>query len=164
MNNGFLCASAPLRETSPAFIQSAEIYMSKMTVNNPNILVVARTKETPEQQAPLESQLRRNRKLAIIRRIKRARERLEEIACSSTWAEDCLFRGADYVPDFQCKCPLCTAIFRQRLYPRSVRESDYALDCQVECDEDPELAEDLARLRNERLRLGSVFVGRMRKV
>jgi hypothetical protein len=39
-----------------------------------------------------------------------------------------------------------------------VRESNYSLDCQIETDEDPEFAEELARLRNDRPRFGSVFI------
>jgi hypothetical protein len=139
--------------------------MPEMTVNNPNIVVVASSKQPNDAKSKAksrsESYVRRNQKVAIIRRIERAKRRLEEITCTSTWAEDCLFRGEEYAPDFKCKCPLCREIFRRRLHPRPVRESNYSLDCQAECNEDPELAEDLARLRNERLRVGSVFVGNL---
>jgi hypothetical protein len=53
--------------------------------------------------------------------------------------------------------------------PQSVSESAaspagagiaYSLDCQIEADEDPEFAEEFIRLRNDRARFGSVFIGR----
>lgn len=92
------------------------------------------------------------------RQIERIRQEILHIACSSAWAEDCLYRGIDYAPDFRCHCALCESKYPQRLYPRQARESRVSADCQVEFEEDPELAEDFARLRNERLRVGSVFI------
>jgi hypothetical protein len=87
----------------------------------------------------------------------KARRTVTATACSSAWAEDCLYRGALYVPDFQCQCRICREKFPQRLYPHSSRQSNISTDCQVEAMEDPEFAEDFARLRNDRARVGSVF-------
>jgi hypothetical protein len=98
--------------------------------------------------------------MTLLRQLSQIRREIEELVCSSTWAEDCLFRGAEYAPDFQCACPVCRSLFPNRRHPRAVRESAYSLDCQVEADEDPEFAEELARLRNDRPRFGSVFIGR----
>jgi hypothetical protein len=136
-----------------------EIQVPKIAVNNPNIIIVASKKEPRSGEPISESQARRNRKVVAVRLIRRAKLRLREMACSSTWAEDCLFRGAQYAPNFKCKCFRCTELFRRRLYPPGVRESDYSLDCQVEADEDPEFAQDFARLRNDWLRAGSVVIG-----
>jgi hypothetical protein len=49
------------------------------------------------------------------------------------------------------------------LHPRSSRESEIAADCQVEGDEDPEFAEEFARLRNDRAKIGSVFFPTLRE-
>jgi hypothetical protein len=137
-----------------------ESAMSELVVNNPNIVVDApghpheflRTADAPRSRSSSES--------SLVRRVRQLRREIEELACSATWAEDCLYRGADYPPDFECSCPACKSRFPNRRHPRPVRESSYSLDCQVESDEDPELAEDLARLRNDRVRIGSVFVRR----
>jgi hypothetical protein len=97
------------------------------------------------------------------RQIEQIREKIFLIACSAAWAEDCLYRGIEYMPNFRCRCALCRSKFPDRLYPRQARESNVSVDCQVEVDEDPELAEDLANLRNERMRVGSVFLSGERK-
>ena len=80
------------------------------------------------------------------------------IACSATWAEDWLYRGASYAPDFVCWCETCREHYPQRLYPRPNRETFISIDCQTEVEEDPELREELAKLRNDRPRLGSLFL------
>jgi hypothetical protein len=98
---------------------------------------------------------------ALIVRIGQIRREIEELVCSAAWAEDCLYRGADYPPDFQCSCAICRTFYPNRRYPRPVRESKYSLDCQVEADEDPEFAEEFARLRSDRPRVGSVFFRRL---
>ncbi|MGA3066075.1 MAG: hypothetical protein ABSF29_04425 [Tepidisphaeraceae bacterium] len=92
------------------------------------------------------------------RQIERIREKIFLVACSAAWAEDCLYRGVEYVPNFRCHCALCRSKYPHRLYPGQARESRVSADCQVEVEEDPELAEDLAALRNERVRVGSVFI------
>jgi hypothetical protein len=92
------------------------------------------------------------------RQIAQIREKIFRIACSSAWAEDCMYRGTEYAPDFHCRCGLCESKFPHRLYPRHSRESRFSIDCQVEVDEDPEFAEEFARLRNDRVRIGSVFL------
>jgi hypothetical protein len=133
--------------------------MSDLIVNNPNILIDApRVGGTRTTQPPDVN--RRDGELAALKKLREIRREIDRTVCSSTWAEDCLFRGADYPPDFKCGCPVCRARFPERLHPRPVRESAYAADCQVEAAEDPEFAEEFARLRNDRLRAGSVFIGR----
>ena len=67
-------------------------------------------------------------------------------------------RGADYAPDFRCDCPVCREFFPKRRHPRAARESRYSPDCQIETEEDPEFAEEFARLRNDRPRFGSVLI------
>jgi hypothetical protein len=104
-----------------------------------------------------DSPVRQSQEL-LRRQIDEARREVGTVACSSTWAEDCLYRGADYAPDFRCQCAVCRAEYPERLYPRAAMESRYSVDCQVETEVDPELAEDLARLRNDRLRAGSVCI------
>ena len=133
--------------------------MSKMIVTNPNILFDSSTREGGDIQA--DRRLDRphcDAEISLIREVRRLRQEIEELACSATWAEDCLFRGADYAPDFRCDCPVCREFFPNRRHPRGVRESRYSLDCQIETDEDPEFAEEFARLRNDRRRIGSVFI------
>ena len=135
--------------------------MSEMTVNNPNIVVNASIAggsgfQRPRQGGPGHSRTQ----MTLLRQLSQIRREIEGLVCTSTWAEDCLFRGAQYAPDFQCACPVCRSLFPNRRHPRAVRESAYSLDCQVEADEDPEFAEELARLRNDRPRFGSVFIGR----
>jgi len=138
--------------------------MSEMVVNNPNILVDASGEESRGKSPGSAARYRAARpqtdaEAALLRRLRQVRREIEALVCSAVWAEDCLYRGADYDPDFKCNCPVCRALFPDRRYPRAVRESRYSIDCQVETDEDPELAEDLARLRNDRARVGSVFIG-----
>jgi hypothetical protein len=134
--------------------------MPEIVVNNPNIVVdapsngdAARFRRRSQNQAP-----RPQNEMALVRQLRQLRHEIEETACSSTWAEDWLYRGAAYAPDFQCDCPVCRNLFPNRRHPRPVRESRYSLDCQIETDEDPEFAEELARLRNDRPRFGSVFI------
>ncbi|MGD0138372.1 MAG: hypothetical protein ABSD28_05805 [Tepidisphaeraceae bacterium] len=135
--------------------------MVEMTVNNPNIVVNASMADgsgfrRPPRGGPGHSRTQ----TTLLRQLSQIRREIEERVCTSTWAEDCLFRGAEYAPDFQCACPVCRSLFPNRRHPRAVRESAYSLDCQVEADEDPEFAEELARLRNDRPRFGSVFMAR----
>jgi hypothetical protein len=94
----------------------------------------------------------------VKRRLAVWRRKVSAIVCSSTWLDDCYFRGKKYVPDFRCNCALCTVSFPHRLHPRSTRESTIATDCQLEGNVDEDLAEDLARLRNDRPRIGSAFI------
>ena len=101
---------------------------------------------------PVDEQLRQ--------RIEQIRQQVSRMVCSATWAEDCLYRGAQYVPNFRCHCALCREKFPERRYPREARQSDYSGDCQLEVEHDPEFAEELERLRNDRERVGSVFIVR----
>ena len=138
--------------------------MPEVIVNNPNIFVDAPAiaVDAPGRRgfhAP-GGRLQSEAETSLLRRLREVRHEIEELTCSATWAEDCLYRGADYVPDFECSCPVCRTVFPHRRHPRDGRESKFSIDCQVETHEDPELAEDLARLRNDRPRIGSVFVGR----
>jgi hypothetical protein len=135
--------------------------MAGLTVNNPNIVVNASIAggsgfRRLRRGGPGHSRTQ----TTLLRQLSQIRREIEELVCTSTWAEDCLFRGAEYAPDFQCACPACRSLFPNRRHPRAVRESAYSLDCQVEADEDPEFAEDFARLRNDRPRFGSVFIRR----
>ena len=129
--------------------------MSEIAVNNPNILIDAPSSATGGGG---QSGRRPDSEPQMLRRLRNLRREAEGRVCSSTWLEDCLFRGADYAPDFRCSCPVCRKLFPNRLHPRPVRESAYSMDCQVETNEDPELVEDLALLRNDRPRYGSVFL------
>jgi hypothetical protein len=92
------------------------------------------------------------------RQIDQLRFQVVQIVCSGAWADDCLYRGAVYFPNFSCRCAHCRLEFADRLYPRQARQSNYSSDCQVEMDEDPEFAEEFAVLRNDRARAGSVFL------
>jgi hypothetical protein len=136
--------------------------MAELVVNNPNIVFDASSGDAtagrqgrPRHRCPAGSEA----ETAILRQLRQIRRQIEDTACSSTWAEDWLYHGAQYAPDFRCACPVCRTLFPSRRHPRPVRESDYSLDCQVETQEDPEFAEELARLRNDRPRFGSVFLG-----
>jgi hypothetical protein len=144
--------------------------MTQIVVNNTNMIIETSPPAFQTRQARLERQQRMRalhhaarpadqapQELAR-RQIDQARRQVVGVACSSTWAEDCLYRGAEYAPDFRCQCAVCRAEFPDRRYPRPAMESRYSVDCQVEADVDPELAEDLARLRNDRLRAGSVCI------
>lgn len=136
--------------------------MAEIVVNNPNIVVDASGNGGVADRPGRRHQNRQPRseaETALLRQLRHIRRQIEETACSSTWAEDWLYRGAAYAPDFQCACPACRVLFPNRRHPRPVRESNYSLDCQVEAEEDPEFAEDLARLRNDCPRFGSVFIG-----
>jgi hypothetical protein len=134
--------------------------MSDLVVNNPNILIDAPpVRGNPKlSRASQFHEPRPEKEASLVRELHQMRRHIEETACSSTWAEDWLYRGAHYAPDFQCKCAACRMLFPDRRHPRPVRESDYSLDCQIESNEDPEFAEELARLRNDRPRYGSIFV------
>jgi hypothetical protein len=140
--------------------------MSQIVVNNTNIIVESypmKSESRADRQRRLrtlhsdESPARRSQEL-LRRQIDEARSRIGRVACTSTWAEDCLYRGASYAPDFRCQCATCRGEFPERLHPRQAMESRYSLDCQVETEVDPELAEEVAGLRNDRLRAGSVIV------
>jgi hypothetical protein len=138
--------------------------MPRMAVNSIDTIIEAQSKwlaEGSEEHVARSITGKRTggTRAEIRRRIRRIRREIEEVVCSATWADDCLYRGAEYAPDFECQCPICRKFFPRRRHPRGVRESRYSLDCQIESEEDPELAEDLARLRNDRLRVGSVFIG-----
>jgi hypothetical protein len=149
-------------ETFPQFKFAAitkELIMAELVVNNPNIVNDALNSRTGAKFGRRLSQEHRpETDAALVRQLQQIRRQIEETACSSTWAEDWLYRGAAYAPDFQCKCAACRTLYPNRRYPRPVRESDYSADCQVEANEDPEFAEELARLRNDRPRFGSIFV------
>jgi hypothetical protein len=138
--------------------------MSKPAINNANIIIEEHPL-TPETRTARRKRLRAQaaeqseaQNELLRRQIDQIREKIFSIACSSAWAEDCLYRGIEYAPNFRCRCLLCEAKFPDRLYPRQARESNISIDCQAEGDDDPELAEELARLRNERARVGSVFI------
>ena len=135
--------------------------MSELVVNNPNILVDSSATAARISACELRRQgAHTEQETAALRQLRQIRREIDETVCSATWAEDCLYRGADYSPDFKCACPACRKVFPNRLHPRPVRESEYSLDCQIEAEEDPEFAEEFARLRNDRTRFGSVFIGR----
>lgn len=85
------------------------------------------------------------------------RAEVAQTVCSSSWMEDCLYRGVVYLPDFQCSCALCREHFPHRRHPRQAIQSLISADCQaMHEDLDPDIAEELARLRNDRQRIGSV--------
>jgi hypothetical protein len=132
--------------------------MSDLVVNNPNILVDTQLRPGGRRFPDRAGRTRTEGEMAAVRQLRRIRREIEETVCSATWAEDCLYRGADYPPDFRCSCPVCRNLFPNRLHPRPVRESKYAPDCQIEAEEDPEFSEDFLRLRNDRMRIGSVFI------
>lgn len=132
--------------------------MSRLVVNNPNIVIDAPSRPPARRRA--DRAPRSDAEAAMIRLLRRIRREIDELVCSSVWAEDCLYRGAEYPPDFRCSCPACRNKFPHRRHPRPVRESAYSIDCQVEAEEDPEFAEEFSRLRNDRERYGSVFIGR----
>jgi hypothetical protein len=134
--------------------------MMESVVNNPNIFFDASdgVADATLGRRGHDGEPRPEADASLLRQVGHIRRQIEETACSSTWAEDWLYRGADYSPDFQCKCIACRTLFPERLHPRSVRESDYSADCQIETNEDPEFAEELAKLRNDRPRYGSIFV------
>jgi hypothetical protein len=134
--------------------------MSELVVNNPNILVDSPSFVIGSRPAGHGARTHTENEMAVLRQLRQIRREIDETVCSATWAEDCLYRGADYSPDFRCSCPVCRNLFPNRRHPRPVRESQYSLDCQIEADEDPEFAEEFTRLRNDRLRFGSVFIGR----
>lgn len=90
---------------------------------------------------------------------RKLRAEVAQTVCSATWLDDCLYHGAVYQPDFQCACALCRAHFPDRRHPRHSRQSRISSDCQeMHEDLDPDLAEELARLRNDRPHIGSVCV------
>jgi hypothetical protein len=134
--------------------------MPNLIISNINVIVEAfkqsgskrHRQDTPHCHAAPPSQR------AVLRRVHAARKKLRQIACSSTWAEDCLHRGAAYSPDLKCQCPNCREKFPNRLHPRPVQETNISSDCQQETEADPDLAEELKALRNDRPRLGSVFL------
>jgi hypothetical protein len=139
--------------------------MTKVIVNNPNIILDSSIKEAYGAAAnQTQPPARRETEIALLRQVRQFRQKLDQIVCSATWAEDCLFHGAQYAPDFKCGCSLCRRFFPDRRYPRGARESNYSVDCQIETDEDPEFAEEFARLRNDRPRYGSVFATRPRSM
>lgn len=132
--------------------------MDNLIVNNPNIIVIAQVKSRDgrSRYCPTAPNARQ---AALQRQLREIRREIDALVCSATWAEDCLYRGSDYPPDFRCKCRLCREKFPDRRHPRDARQSEYSIDCQLEAEEDPELAEELQRLRNDRPRSGSVFLG-----
>jgi hypothetical protein len=139
--------------------------MSKLAVTNTNIVVESieapKRRKRPKKTANTGADWGRSEQQTRLRALaEKFRRHVDSLVCSSAWAEDCLFRGANYEPDFRCSCNLCQARFPKRLHPRPVRETAVSLDCQVEIDADPDLADDLRRLRNERERIGSAFVAR----
>jgi hypothetical protein len=134
--------------------------MPELVVNNPNILVDSSSRDIDGRRRYRGDSAQTEAETAVLQGLRQIRREIDERVCSATWAEDCLYRGADYSPDFRCACPVCQKLFPNRRHPRPVRESLYSLDCQVEMDEDPEFAEEFNRLRNDRPRFGSVFIGR----
>jgi hypothetical protein len=134
--------------------------MTELVVNNPNILVDSSARGIGCGRPGRAGRTHTERETAVLRQLRQIRREIDKTVCSATWAEDCLYRGADYLPDFRCSCPVCRNLFPNRRHPRPVRESEYSLDCQIEADEDPEFAEEFVRLRNDRTRFGSVFIAR----
>jgi hypothetical protein len=134
--------------------------MTELVVNNPNILVDSPSRGIGCGRPGRAGRAHTEGETAALRQLRQIRREIDERVCSATWAEDCLYRGADYLPDFECSCPVCRNLFPNRRHPRPVWESEYSLDCQIEADEDPEFAEEFVRLRNDRPRFGSVFIGR----
>jgi hypothetical protein len=134
--------------------------MTELVVNNPNRLVDSSARGTGGRRPDRAGRAHTEQETAVLRQLSQIRREIDERVCSATWAEDCLYRGVDYLPDFRCSCPVCRNLFPNRRHPRPVRESAYSLDCQIEADEDPEFAEEFIRLRNDRPRFGSVFIGR----
>jgi hypothetical protein len=132
--------------------------MPKLIVNNPNIILESHGSPGKAFLANPAPAPPKDVEPALIRQLRRFRREVEELVCSAAWAEDCLFRGASYAPDFRCTCPNCRKFFPNRLHPRPFRESNYSIDCQIETNEDPEFAEEFARLRNDRPRVGSAFL------
>jgi hypothetical protein len=134
--------------------------MAELTVISPNTLFDASGAGAEARFAirRRSEQSRSGADAEMSNQVLQIRRRIDETACSSTWAEDWLYRGVDYAPDFECKCEVCRTLFPNRLHPRPVRETDYSTDCQDETSEDPEFAEELAKLRNDRPRYGSIFV------
>jgi hypothetical protein len=139
-----------------------EMVMAELAVNNINAIVGASgdSAEARFARRPHSWEPRAESDAVLQREVQLIRRQIDEVACSSTWAEDCLYRGVGYAPDFRCKCEACREFFPNRLHPRPVRESDYSADCQIESNEDPEFAEELAKLRNDRPRSGSIFFSR----
>jgi hypothetical protein len=132
-----------------------------MVVSNRNIVVDAkgfRRKSRRTRQRGRGKYTWRANEAKLLALIARFRREIEALACSSAWAEDCLYRGVNYVPDFRCACNLCRDRYPKRRFPQPAKESSISIDCQVEAEVDPELAEDLARLRNEPVRSGSIFI------
>lgn len=135
--------------------------MQATEVKNPNIFVDV-SKSSPAGAAPHRNAFGPSERSAadaqLMREIAEIRLQIEQLVCSATWGEDCLYRGADYAPDFRCSCPVCRELYPDRRHPRPVLESKYSIDCQIETNEDPEFAEEFAKLRNDRVRVGSVFL------
>lgn len=134
--------------------------MSELVVNNPNILVDSTSRDPRSGRPDRGGRTRTEGEMTVLRQLRQILREIDETVCSATWAEDCLYRGADYLPDFVCSCPVCRNLYPHRRHPRPVRESKYSLDCQIETDEDPEFSEEFLLLRNDRARIGSVFIGR----
>jgi hypothetical protein len=134
--------------------------MPELVVNNPNIVVDSSLPEIGARRVSRMGGALSDAEATAIRNLRQIRKEIDDLVCSSTWAEDCLYRGADYPPDFKCACSTCRKLFPERRHPRPVQESEYSLDCQLEAEEDPEFAEEFSRLRNDRQRLGSVVIGR----
>jgi hypothetical protein len=134
--------------------------MAAIEVKNPNIFVdIAKSAlaGAKHRRSDIRESGRPLAETQLVYQLAQVRLQIEQLVCSSTWGDDCLYRGAEYAPDFRCSCPVCRELFPHRRHPRSARESKYSLDCQIESDEDPELAADFALLRNDRPRIGSVF-------
>src|SRR5208282_2548575 len=118
--------------------------MSKPAITNANIAVEQKTpgpetrtarRKRLKARAPTEAE-RQFAGEQLRLQIERIRQKIFLVACSAAWAEDCLYRGIDYAPNFRCHCALCKSKFPDRLYPRQARESRISVDCQVEVEED----------------------------
>ena len=101
--------------------------MIEMVVNNPNTVNVSPSPKIAPRKRRRGGKPHSQSDAELMVRIGQMRRDIEELVCSAAWAEDCLYRGADYPPDFQCECAICRAFFPNRRYPRPVRES--ILDC-----------------------------------
>src|SRR5258708_5784958 len=63
------------------------------------------------------------------RRLRREYRRLQALACSAPWLEDCWTLGVDYAPDAPCHCPRCQG---KRKFPAAYVNGSISFECQLE--------------------------------
>jgi len=88
--------------------------MPKVIVNNPNIVFESSPGEAGFAGAALRSAAIDESDMAAVRLLRQFRQEIEELACSATWADDCLFRGP-----LRARFPLCLRQLQQ-IFPRPV--------------------------------------------